>query len=146
KHKNILIIGAGGSARSVGVSLLRRGGNIFFINRDQNKLKTLPSGLENLVYQKEKIDLLVSCIPSSAANFIQAKIISKEILLNHEAIFVDLSYINSIAYDQEISKHFALTLDGMGMLAHQAALSFKIWFGVEVDPLAAISYVLNEKN
>jgi len=85
--------------------------------------------------------MLVSCIPPSAADFIQTKIASKEIVLNTDPVFVDLNYVNSIAHNQDIAKHFASTIDGMGMLTHQAALSFKIWFGVEVDPLAALAYI-----
>ena len=146
KEKKILIIGAGGSARSVGATLLKRGANIFYTNRNKNKLERLPDGLRNLNYNSEAIDVLVSCIPPSAADFIQTKIASKEIVLNTDPAFVDLSYVNSIAHNQDIAKHFALTIDGMGMLTHQAALSFKIWFGVEADPLAALSYIQNEKN
>ena len=146
KEKKILIIGAGGSARSVGATLLNRGANIYYTNRNKDSLERLPNGLKNLDYNSEAIDLLVSCIPPSAADFIQRKITSKEIVLNTDPVFVDLSYINSIAHNQDIAKHFALTIDGMGMLTYQAALSFKIWFGVEVDPLAALSYIHNEKN
>ena len=146
KEKKILIIGAGGSARSVGATLLNRGANIYYTNRNKDSLERLPNGLKNLDYNSEAIDLLVSCIPPSAADFIQTKITSKEIVLNTDPVFVDLSYVNSIAHNQDIAKHFALTIDGMGMLTYQAALSFKIWFGVEVDPLAALSYIHNEKN
>ena len=146
KEKKILIIGAGGSARSVGATLLNRGANIYYTNRNKDSLERLPNGLKNLDYNSEAIDLLVSCIPPSAADFIQRKITSKEIVLNTDPVFVDLSYVNSIAHNQDIAKHFALTIDGMGMLTYQAALSFKIWFGVEVDPLAALSYIHNEKN
>ena len=146
KEKKILIIGAGGSARSVGATLLNRGANIYYTNRNKDSLERLPNGLKNLDYNSEAIDLLVSCIPPSAADFIQRKITSKEIVLNTDPVFVDLSYVNSIAHNQDIAKHFALTIDGMGMLTHQAALSFKIWFGVEVDPLAALFYIHNEKN
>ena len=146
KEKKILIIGAGGSARSVGATLLKRGANIYYSNRNKDSLERLPNGLKNLDYNSEAIDVLVSCIPPTAADFIQTKIASKEIVLNTDPVFVDLSYVNSIAHNQDIAKHFALTIDGMGMLTHQAALSFKIWFGVEVDPLAALSYINNEKN
>ena len=146
KEKKILIIGAGGSARSVGATLLKRGANIYYSNRNKDSLERLPNSLKNLDYNSEAIDVLVSCIPPTAADFIQTKIASKEIVLNTDPVFVDLSYINSIAHNQDIAKHFALTIDGMGMLTHQAALSFKIWFGVEVDPLAALSYIHNEKN
>jgi len=145
KEKTILIVGAGGSARAVGSTLLKRGANIYFTNRNKDSLERLPNDLKNLDYHSEAIDVLVSCIPPSAADFIQTKIASKEIVLNADPVFVDLSYVNSIAHNQDFAKYFALAIDGMGMLAHQAALSFKIWFGVEVDPLGAISYIHNEK-
>jgi shikimate dehydrogenase len=146
KEKTILIVGAGGSARAVGATLQKRGANIYFTNRNKDSLGRLPNSLKNLDYHSEAIDVLVSCIPPSAADFIQTKIASKEIVLNTDPVFVDLSYINSIAHNQDFARHFALSIDGLGMLAYQAALSFKIWFGVEADPLGAISYIHNEKN
>jgi len=146
KEKTILIVGAGGSARAVGATLQKRGANIYFTNRNKDSLGRLPNSLKNLDYHSEAIDVLVSCIPPSAADFIQTKIVSKEIVLNTDPVFVDLSYINSIAHNQDFARHFALSIDGLGMLAYQAALSFKIWFGVEADPLGAISYIHNEKN
>jgi shikimate 5-dehydrogenase len=61
-------------------------------------------------------------------------------------LFVDLSYKNSLINNQDIKSRFLSSIDGLGMLVFQAALSFKIWFGIEVDPYLVISELVDERD
>ena len=63
KEKTILIVGAGGSARAVGATLLKRGANIYYTNRSKDSLERLPNGLKNLDYQAKLLICLLAVFP-----------------------------------------------------------------------------------
>ena len=65
KEKTILIVGAGGSARAVGATLLKRGANIYYTNRSKDSLERLPNSC--LLYTSPSPrDRTRSRMPSSA--------------------------------------------------------------------------------
>ena len=57
--------------------------------------------------------------------------IPKEIKITNKTIFYDLNYsLGDTPFCEWAIENSNLVYDGIGMLAHQAALSFDIWFGV----------------
>lgn len=146
KGKRALIVGAGGAARSVGASLLDHDVIVSYMNRNQNRLETFPDCLRDRIYNGEVVDLVINSTPPIASEYILTKILTEEINLQPNPLFVDLSYKNSLINNQDIKSRFLSSIDGLGMLVFQAALSFKIWFGIEVDPYLVISELVDERD
>ncbi|MEY2973323.1 MAG: Shikimate 5-dehydrogenase C-terminal domain, partial [Pseudomonadota bacterium] len=119
---------------------------VSYMNRNQNRLETFPDCLRDRIYNGEAVDLVINSTPPIASEYILTKILTEEINLQPNPLFVDLSYKNSLINNQDIKSRFLSSIDGLGMLVFQAALSFKIWFGIEVDPYLVISELVDERD
>lgn len=128
--KKILIIGAGGSARSVLAALIREKCHLNIINRSRENLETILKmfSYNNLSEHERgnKYDLVINTTPIS---------VTKEVIklpkniFAHGSVSYDLFYDNDTTHFQKWSKDngCASTFDGLGMLIHQAKHSFRIW-------------------
>jgi shikimate dehydrogenase len=146
KGKRVVILGAGGAARAVGVELALAGARqIIIVNRTEERGKELTA----LLNDKTPVDAsyekwnTIFRLPDDA-----------DILVNATSIglFPDVEARPDIEYDsvkkgmtvcdvipnpprtpflQEAEKRGAATIDGLGMLAYQAAIAFNMWTGQE---------------
>lgn len=136
--KNILVLGAGGSARAVIDALDSGGANIVLANRTTSKaealLKTYPGGrhlalsLADGLARAKEADIVINT--TSLGHSGQRL----ELPTGHGRLFFDISYgkaAESIRADA--SAQGWETADGLSMLVHQAAFSFQRWFGIEPD-------------
>ena len=131
QNKKILILGAGGSARSI-VSILIENNyeclNIF--NRSQKRLKELIEKYKTFSVSEytegDKYDIIINTTPVSITRDEAA--LPKDIF-NNGSISYDLFYSTTKTFFQEWSKDEGASnsYDGLGMLIHQAKHSFKIW-------------------
>ncbi len=158
RGKNILLIGAGGAGRAIGVKLAGVGvSSILIADIDSKKSKALYGHIRK-------------CYPDSDARAINTGEIRKvikdiDILINattvgmqrkdpcvidpkwlHRKLFVyDVVYNMETRLLKEARKKGLKALGGLGMLVHQGALAFKIWTGrkapVEVMRKAIIKQV-----
>jgi shikimate dehydrogenase len=139
---NVSIIGAGGAAKAVGISLARHGvKNIAFYDIDKNRtnglahkigteLKLCPAeavdSIEGLL--KNRPDLLINASGVGMKESDQVLVSKKDI--SEEVFVYDLIYnpfkTKLLQLADESGLRFA---NGLGMLLYQGALAFKFWTG-----------------
>ena len=137
KNKEIVILGAGGSAKAIIPSLLREDPKRISIgNRTLAKAEEL---IESFSSSKNKMNLFemsenLNFKPDIIVNSTSAGIKNENIELPRDLLSKDI-YVYDLSYSQEDTPFLELVKsrgienyhDGLGMLIHQAALSFKIW-------------------
>jgi shikimate dehydrogenase len=142
--KRVLLLGAGGAARAIVFALAEAGAEVTIANRTLRKGESLASriheklGRDIPVISLEKRTLKEAI--SAADILINATSVGMyphhdKTLVTAEMLHSDL-VVNDIVYKplrtkllREAEKVGAKTVDGLGMLINQAALSFKIWTG-----------------
>ena len=137
KNKEIVILGAGGAAKAIIPSLLREDPKRISIgNRTLAKAEEL---IESFSYSKNKMNLFemsenLNFKPDIIVNSTSAGIKNENIELPRDLLSKDI-YVYDLSYSFEDTPFIKLVKsrgiekyhDGIGMLIHQAALSFKIW-------------------
>ncbi|MBA2861955.1 shikimate dehydrogenase [Methanococcus maripaludis] len=143
--KNILIIGSGGASRAVCFELAKDN-NLTIINRNIEKAKILseefskklkkqkPINYGDLDLDIKNFDIILNTTPvgmhpnTNVDPVIPLKNIKKD------AVVMDLIY-NPIepVFLKEAIKYGAKTINGLGMLVYQGAVSFEIWTGMKPD-------------
>ena len=143
KGKRVLLAGAGGAARAVAFALAEAKANIYLTNRTAEKGEKLVSDLKNyyphntVVYipfpertnalRREKIDILVNA--TSVGLKTEKELLFRFENLSGKTVVCDLIYNRKTLLLQSAQKLGLKTIDGLGMLIHQGALSFQLWTG-----------------
>jgi shikimate dehydrogenase len=145
KNKNAFVIGAGGAARAIIYALIKNEiKNIFITNRNEQRCLNLIDDFKN--FSKDK-----KCqLHFLSQNEFENKLDICDILINSTSlgmqgvseVEIDLEKlsINAIVYDivykpleTKLLKLAKLrgnrTINGIGMLIHQALIGFEAWFG-----------------
>ena len=160
--KSVVLLGAGGAARGAILALEMLGaGRIYLLNRDSHRAKTLasslapqvkapvtPGGLDDWNRRAGDVALVVNS--TSAGMGSNPPLAIDLSVLPKSAMVCDIVYNpleTQLLKDAAAAGH--KTIDGLGMLMHQAAPSFEAFFGVkpEVTPglRAALEKVLRER-
>lgn len=134
-----LIVGAGGAARSIGFSLQQQGAkNIFIYNRTQERAETLSHALGPTAQTISEVNLKDALATSDlVVNTTSLGMIGQPTCqidlgpLPKTAIVTDIVYAPLETDLLQAAKARGLqTVDGLGMLLHQAVPGFERWFGV----------------
>lgn len=143
KNKNLIVVGSGGSAKAILPCLVDLGpSEIRIINRTQDKAKLLSSRLNRpgikVTYSdlETSIDIEVDgIINTSSAGTLNEEINLPKNLFHNSPWVYNLNYLESAkSFNEKAHKEGSeIVHDGLGMLFHQAALSFKIWTGIRPD-------------
>ena len=142
--RSALIFGAGGAARACALSLCRAGvASIAVAAR-------VPSRAGLMVRMIEDLGVAARCVPFEEAPQVRSDLIvnatpmggqGEELPigpLGPEALVVDLLYAHGVTpLLASAAEAGARTFGGLGLLVHQAALSFELWTG-RVPPLDAM--------
>lgn len=145
--KQVVLLGAGGAARAIGVELALAGvASISVVNRTPQHGQALAEALTqkanvSAVYVPWEGDFAV---PETAEILVQATSIG----LNDPSARVPVDFKHAtpalVAADVVFNppetrflaaakQHGCRVLDGLGMIVHQGAIAFKLWTGVEPD-------------
>ncbi len=143
KHKEILLLGAGGASYGIISELMNREvSKIFISNRTIKKAEKLIQNFKNntiqiklLKWEKlvpvESTDLIIN---TTSIGLKKGEII--DINLEHlskKVIYSDLIYNpKKTETMKKFEKKGFLTQNGLGMLVNQAARSFKLWFNINL--------------
>ena len=143
-EKKVVLLGAGGAARAIAFSLAKVGAEISIANRTVSRARVLASTIE------KRFRVSVKSLGLSRSEL--AKVIKQaDVLINattmgmhpnvgQTLVTADMMHrglvVNDIVYMpletrllREAKRAGAKTVDGLGMLVHQGALSFEIWTG-----------------
>ena len=145
--RNVGIFGAGGAARSIICSLLSQGtGQICLTNRtieraqaiaDEFGDKVVVSGQDEFERQLGQVDLLINTTALGMTG--KPPLVLSLELLKPSAIVADIVYV---PLQTELLKSARQrghgTLDGLGMLLHQAVPGFEKWFGIYPEVTAQL--------
>jgi shikimate dehydrogenase len=147
KNKTVFILGGGGAARGIAMTLAFRGASkVFLCNRTENKAIDLAGEIN------AKISPCAQAIPKNAHK-IEKALTASDILVNttsvgmhpnSDVLPIDKGFLHrglavvDIVYNPLITsllkaaqKVGCPTVDGLGMLVYQGALAFKLWTGIE---------------
>lgn len=141
KNRDILILGAGGVARSVIYALrekIKLQNSIWIFNRTHEKSKTLSQKYDLQVitalqqWPHKKDSVIINC--TSMGQGVQSSLMSfsDNRPFHEDQIVIDLIY-NQTPLLQKASYDGAIFYNGLSMLIWQAAISFSWWTGISVE-------------
>ena len=146
--KKVVLIGAGGAARAIGVELGLSGvGEITVVNRSQERGQALvdllarSAGVKATLVQLSgdyevppEAEILINAT-SIGLGDANARIPLVTSSLRPELIVADVIFNPpQTRLLRDAAERGCKTLDGLGMLVNQAVIAFKIWTGVDPDP------------
>ena len=138
KAGEALVLGAGGSAHAVVFGLIERGiKTVHLANRTVERAKALadqfgasvqPAGLDDVAKLLPRAGLLVNT--TSLGMHGQPALAIDVALLPDDAVVADIVYVPLQTELLAAAQSRGLkTVDGLGMLLHQAVRGFELWFG-----------------
>lgn len=140
KHRSVLVLGAGGAARSVAFSIIQEQAQITVANRTKKRAEQLVSDLgtgkvvdwELWPQLLNQFDLLVNTTSLGMEG-------EKSYRFDLSKAFPDL-VVTDIVYVPRLTpllkaaqKQGLKTIEGLGMLLHQARFGFKAWYGIDPE-------------
>jgi shikimate dehydrogenase len=160
KGKQVVVLGSGGAARAVTMTLAARGvDRLFICNRTREKADGLSREIN------EKIKNCAAVIPMET-EAVKKALKGTEILINTTSIGmypnrqqtpIDIGLVDSgtvvcdIVYNpvrtrllSEASQKGCVTVDGIGMLVNQGAEAFKLWTGLKAPVKEMYRVLANE--
>ena len=143
KNKKVLVLGAGGASYGVVSEILTREvDEIFISNRTQKKSELLIQNFNSNTKKikslnwgnltpDESIDLIIN---TTSVGLKEGECINMNLdYLSKKVIYSDLIYNPKRTETMKIFEEKGLfTQNGLGMLVNQAALSFKLWFDINL--------------
>jgi shikimate dehydrogenase len=142
--KKVVLLGAGGAARAIAFSLANVGAEISIANRTVSRARVLASAIEksfgvsvkSLGLSRSELTKVIR----QADMLINATTVGMHPNVGQTLVTADMMHrglvVNDIVYKpletrllREAKRAGAKTVDGLGMLVHQGALSFEIWTG-----------------
>jgi shikimate dehydrogenase len=141
-----IVLGAGGAARAVAAGLLGRARSVHVLNRTRARAETLaqdlagglvPGGLEDFAALAPGAGLVVNTttLGMHGTRFTGLDLAS----LPPSAIVTDIVYVPLITpFLAEAAALGLRTVDGLGMLLHQAVPGFELWFGTRPEVTAGL--------
>ena len=130
----IVIVGAGGAARSIALAMAEHGAQVGIFNRTATSAEEVVEivGAASSVVQEEAIrdaDIIVNATPLGMSN---DSLPFDPSLLSKGQSLIDLIYEpEKTALLVEAESLGVKTLNGVGMLLHQAGAQFQLWTGCE---------------
>ncbi|MQU64190.1 shikimate dehydrogenase [Pseudomonas sp. FSL R10-1350] len=148
KGKRILILGAGGAVRGALEPILAEGpASVTIANRTVEKAEVLvelfsdlgPVAASGFDWLKEPVDLIINATSASLAGEVPP--IASSLIEPGQTLCYDMMYGNApTPFCLWASEHGAgHVMDGLGMLAEQAAEAFYLWRGVRPDTAPALA-------
>ncbi|MGH8987334.1 MAG: shikimate dehydrogenase, partial [Acidimicrobiales bacterium] len=137
--RRCLVIGAGGAARAVVLALARGGASeVVVVGRTPARTTDVAAlaggvGRTGTPLDAREADLVVNATPAGMAGSAAAEALPPVDagLLGRGQLAVDLVYApRPTRWLQLVARQGAATLDGLGMLVHQAALQVELWSGL----------------
>jgi len=153
--RNILILGSGGAARAISMTLaMNKANRIYICNRTYERAEglvkdindkygnvaiSIPMVKEKMEYAVNDAEILINTTCVGTYPNIDETPIDKEILKGHLAVCDVVYNPRKTKLLQDAEKLGCKTMSGLGMLIYQGAEAFEIWTGAKapVDTMSA---------
>jgi len=151
KGKKVLVLGAGGAARSITVELALVGAQqITIVNRSSERGKVLTNILNAKTPTKANFvqwqgaysipadtDILVNATSIGLFPNVHEKPDIDYNSISSKMVVCDVIHTPMTPFLKEAQERGAKTVDGLGMLVYQGAIGFKLWTGLDapVEPM-----------
>lgn len=155
QKKSVLLLGSGGAARAIGVSLIESGvKKITIMNRTIENAKKLVEHLQKIAISKKQLSLIELSVVNFSDKKLSEELISCDLFVNAtpssidpvrldpRVFVVDAVYAQATPLILAAKKAGASCMGGIGMLIRQGALSFALWTG-EKPPIHLMKEALN---
>ena len=146
--KKVVILGAGGAARSASYALSEVAGELVILNRTIERARNLASKVRKLIgshvngkwdglteeslrREVREADILINATPVGMSPDVNGTLVEKSLLHPDMVVFDMIYHPLKTRLLREAEEVGAKTINGLSMLIHQGAASFKIWTGVE---------------
>lgn len=160
KDQDIVVLGAGGSSKSVSYLCGREGAKqVFIVNRSQESalsliksvqeyhpnLKMTYLGLDEIHQLPEKDLIAIQTTPVGMSTYANQALIESEDFYKRLIAGIDLIYNPAkTLFMKKAEAHGAKTMNGLKMLVYQAVLAYEIWMDVKIDDSALIENIFRE--
>ena len=148
KGKKVVILGAGGAARSASYALSEVAGELVILNRTIERARNLASKVRKLIgshvnvkwdglteeslrREVREADILINATPVGMSPNVNGTLVEKRLLHPDMVVFDMIYHPLKTRLLREAEEVGAKTINGLSMLIHQGAASFEIWTGVE---------------
>ncbi len=147
KNKTVVILGAGGAARAVGLAVATGGaGRVYIVNRTLEKtaeieriIKSYDRGIEviccnSINFNMEQADIVINTTSSGMYPDIGSMPFADTLKFTKDMIVYDLIYNPPVTkLLEEAAKTGAKTVNGLGMLIYQGIRAYEIWMDLKVE-------------
>lgn len=139
--KNVLLLGAGGAAKSVAMNLVDAGSQLTIANRTAAKAHAIAEkiGAEGVGFDEIKgyFDVVINATSASLSD--DALVLSTSII-DQSSLCYEMAYNKGETQFQQWAQQAGTPYsDGLGMLVEQGAVSFEIWRGVMPETQSVLS-------
>lgn len=131
-----LVLGAGGASRAVIVALQHMGaGQVIIANRTRSRADALAAELGGTSMAWDELDTILPeasiIVNATSLGWHDEEVIPAATFaqIPNHAVAADLTY-RPTPFLQAASQRGLVAIDGLGMLIHQGARAFELWFGV----------------
>ena len=121
RDKNVLLLGAGGAARTTAYFINREGGNLFIRNRNQEKAKSLAEEFNGKTSTPDHIDLIINATPLGMHPHENESPLEKSELKPYHTVLDMIYNPEETKLLKDASSIGAKTISGMEMFTAQAA-------------------------
>ena len=153
KNKELVILGAGGASRSIIPSIISlRPKKITLLNRTFRRASDLAErlGSKGVAIDVLKADEIPEGKIEGVINTTSAGLTGDNFTFNPK-IFKEINWTYDLSYSKadtpfnQLAKNLGVQVcfDGLGMLVNQAAVSFKIWTGIEPKTNRVLNLIKN---
>ncbi len=155
--KKVVLLGAGGAGRSIGVSLLKNNIQVLYLHDVAvNRRNSLAAALKNISSEKKvkplgqdglsqaikEADILINATPVGMKP--TDPCVVDPALLTRKLFIYDIVYNYETALLKEAKRKKIKCANGLGMLVNQGAISFELWTGKK-EPVSVMRKALTRR-
>ena len=149
KGHDVLMVGAGGVAKAIGLAVKEMGGRLLIANRTYHKAQKLSEQLDAVAVPQESIIDMSGHVLINATSVgmrdPDSMIVSKEVIRKYNVIMDVVIYPSQTKLLQTAKELDKQIIPGILMCVYQAAEQFKIYTGIEA-PAEIISNTLGKSS
>lgn len=149
--KQVLLLGAGGVARSIAFGLMRRGAGVIICNRDEDRGHKLAAevGCRSINWAMRAgtpCDVLINATPVGMHPNVNETPVPAAAFRPGMVVFDTIYHPENTLFIKLAQSHDCQTVTGVDMFVHQAALQFRYYTGQEAPEEVMREIVKNKLN